>query len=103
MKKLLKLDNTATVQIGGVLDDIPQNTDFPLGVIASYETIDKTILIHMDIQTGGAVLRAVSRHLCYYRPMLLHPLSTSDYWPSAIKIKMQIKKIFLKHTSFYNL
>ena len=39
MNKLLKLDNTATVQVGGVLDDIPQNTDFPLGVIASYETM----------------------------------------------------------------
>src|SRR5205814_3951725 len=36
---LLKLDNTATVKIGGVLDDIHANTDFPLGVIGSYETM----------------------------------------------------------------
>jgi hypothetical protein len=41
MNKFLKLDNTATVQIGGVLDDPPQNTDFPLGVVASYETMKK--------------------------------------------------------------
>ena len=39
MNKILRLDNAATVQIGGVLDDIPQNTDFPFAVIASYETM----------------------------------------------------------------
>lgn len=39
--KLLKLDNTATVKIEGILDDLPQNTDFPLGVVASYETMKK--------------------------------------------------------------
>lgn len=39
MNKILKLDNTATVQVGGILDDIPQNTDFPLGLVASYETM----------------------------------------------------------------
>src|SRR5215470_15997800 len=36
---LLKLDNTATVKIAGVLENIPANTDFPLGVVASYETM----------------------------------------------------------------
>ncbi|MDB5229865.1 MAG: ABC-type transport system, involved in lipoprotein release, permease component [Chitinophagaceae bacterium] len=36
---LIKLDNTATVKIAGVLEDIAVNTDFPLGVIASYETM----------------------------------------------------------------
>src|SRR6185369_17042987 len=41
MKKILKLDNAAIVQVSGVLDDIPQNTDFPLGVVASYETMKK--------------------------------------------------------------
>lgn len=38
---LLKLDNTATVKIAGVLEDIPVNTDFPLAVVASYETMKK--------------------------------------------------------------
>jgi len=41
MNKILKLDNTATVQVSGVLDDIPQNTDFPISLIASYETMKK--------------------------------------------------------------
>jgi len=36
---LLKLDNTATVKVAGVLDDPPSNTDFPLAVVASYETM----------------------------------------------------------------
>ena len=39
MGGLLKLDNTATVKVEGVLDDVPANTDFPLGIIASYETM----------------------------------------------------------------
>src|SRR6185312_2280165 len=39
MNKILRLDNTATVQVSGVLDEIPPNTDFPIGVIASYETM----------------------------------------------------------------
>jgi len=39
MGRLLKIDNTATVKIEGILDDIPQNTDFPLGLVASYETM----------------------------------------------------------------
>jgi len=41
MNKIVRLDNTATVQVRGILDDIPQNTDFPLAVIASYETMKK--------------------------------------------------------------
>lgn len=36
---LLKLDNTATVKVAGILDNVPENTDFPLAVIASYETM----------------------------------------------------------------
>lgn len=39
MDGLLKLDNTATVKVAGILDDIPQNTDFPIAVVASYETM----------------------------------------------------------------
>jgi putative ABC transport system permease protein len=38
---LLKLDNTATVKIAGVLENLPSNTDFPLAVVASYETMKK--------------------------------------------------------------
>ena len=38
---LLKLDNTATVKIAGILENVPSNTDFPLAVVASYETMKK--------------------------------------------------------------
>jgi len=38
---LLKLDNTATVKVAGILEDIPANTDFPLAIVASYETMKK--------------------------------------------------------------
>src|SRR3954453_6275232 len=39
MGGLLKLDNTAAVKVGGILEDIPANTDFPLAVVTSYETM----------------------------------------------------------------
>lgn len=38
---LLKLDNTAIVKVAGILDNVPLNTDFPLAIIASYETMKK--------------------------------------------------------------
>ncbi|MEO6405201.1 MAG: ABC transporter permease [Ferruginibacter sp.] len=36
--QLLKLDNTVTVKVEGIIEDVPGNTDFPLGVITSFET-----------------------------------------------------------------
>lgn len=41
INNLIKLDNTATIKIAGILEDVPVNTDFPLAVIASYETMKK--------------------------------------------------------------
>lgn len=41
MGELLKIDNTATVKIEGILNDPPESTDFPVGVIGSYETMKK--------------------------------------------------------------
>jgi putative ABC transport system permease protein len=41
MGGLLKLDNTATVKVAGILEDIPLNSDFPLNLVASYETMKK--------------------------------------------------------------
>ncbi|MEO6722248.1 MAG: ABC transporter permease [Ferruginibacter sp.] len=35
---LLKLDNAATVKVAGILQDGPANTDFPMGIVSSYET-----------------------------------------------------------------
>lgn len=36
--KFLKLDNTATVKVAGILKDPQVNSDFPLGIVSSYET-----------------------------------------------------------------
>ncbi len=41
MGRLITLDNTATLKVAGILDDPPVNTDFPLGLIGSYETMKK--------------------------------------------------------------
>ena len=37
--KFLKLDNVITLKVAGILDDVHANTDFPLGVVTSYETL----------------------------------------------------------------
>ncbi|HRO71938.1 MAG TPA: ABC transporter permease, partial [Chitinophagaceae bacterium] len=37
--KLLKLDNILTFEVAGVLENVPGNTDFPLAVMASIETL----------------------------------------------------------------
>lgn len=34
----LKLDNAATVKVAGVIQDVPANSDFPLGIVTSFET-----------------------------------------------------------------
>ncbi len=36
--KFLKLDNTVTVKVAGIIQEPPANTDFPLGIVTSYET-----------------------------------------------------------------
>jgi len=39
--KLLKLDNEVTVKVGGIIEDVPANTDFPLKIVTSLETMKK--------------------------------------------------------------
>jgi len=37
--KLLKLDNTVLLKVGGIIEDAPRNTDFPLKLFISHETL----------------------------------------------------------------
>ena len=37
--KFLKLDNAVTVKVVGILKNIPANTDYPLGIVTSFETV----------------------------------------------------------------
>lgn len=39
--KMLLMDNLVPLKVTAVLEDVPANTDFPLGVLASYETVKK--------------------------------------------------------------
>ncbi len=39
MGRFLILDNAATVKVEGIIQDVPANTDFPLGIITSFETV----------------------------------------------------------------
>ena len=36
--KYLRINNTTTMKVGGILEDAPANTDFPLNIILSYES-----------------------------------------------------------------
>lgn len=36
--QFLKLDNTVTVKVAGILQDVPANSDFPLALVTSFET-----------------------------------------------------------------
>jgi len=40
--RTLKLDNNRLLQVSGVLEDVPSNTDFPLKVVISYATLPST-------------------------------------------------------------
>ena len=39
MGRFLKLDNATTVKVEGIIKDVPANTDFPLSIITSFETV----------------------------------------------------------------
>lgn len=40
MGKFIKIDNTVTLQVAGIIGDPPDNTDFPFTVVASYRSFD---------------------------------------------------------------
>ena len=39
--QFLKLDNTVLLQVSGIIEDMPANTDFPIKIFASYEAFKK--------------------------------------------------------------
>lgn len=39
--RFIKLDNAITLKVAGIMDDIKEHTDFPLGVVISYATLKK--------------------------------------------------------------
>lgn len=39
VNKTITLDNTVSLKIAGILNDVPANSDFPLGVLISYPTL----------------------------------------------------------------
>jgi len=40
--QFIKLDNTLTVKVAGILENVPANSDFPLGVVTSYTSLKNT-------------------------------------------------------------
>jgi len=83
--KFLKLDNAIVLKVAGILNDVPANTDFPLGVITSYETLKNYPGIYGYTTTWG---RTTSSNQIF---MLLPPSE------SAEKINAQLKEFSKKN------
>ncbi|MEP6467881.1 MAG: ABC transporter permease [Parafilimonas sp.] len=83
--KFLKLDNVITLKVAGILDDVPANTDFSLGVVTSYETLKNYPDIYGYTTTWG---RTTSSNQIF---MLLPPSESSE------KINTQLKEFSKKN------
>jgi predicted permease len=49
----LKLDNAVTVKVGGILENIPSNTDFPLELVTSFETFKQYTGLYGPVDQWG--------------------------------------------------
>jgi predicted permease len=83
--KFLRLDNVIVLKVAGILNDVPANTDFPLGVVTSYETLKNYPDIYGYTTTWG---RTTSSNQVF---MLLPPSE------SAEKINAQLKHFSRKN------
>ncbi len=52
--KYIKLDNTVNVKVAGIIDNVPENTDFPLGIITSFETAIKNPKLYFYSTNWGS-------------------------------------------------
>ncbi len=53
MGKMIRLDNLNTLQVSGILEDVPGNSDFPLKVIASYAVLKNTPFYGYSTEWGN--------------------------------------------------
>lgn len=51
--QFIKLDNAVTLKVAGILEDVPANSDFPLGVVTSYVTIKSTKVYNYTTDWGN--------------------------------------------------
>ncbi|TSJ43041.1 FtsX-like permease family protein [Mucilaginibacter corticis] len=47
--KVIRMDNRLTLKVGGIIEDVPSNTDLPLRVLVSYSTL-KSHLAEYDLE-----------------------------------------------------
>ena len=51
----LKLDNAITVKVAGILEDVPNNSDFPLGIVSSFETAKSSNGVYSYSKEWGSI------------------------------------------------
>jgi predicted permease len=61
--QFIKLDNTLTLKVAGILEDVPANSDFPLGVVTSYISLKNTDFYNYSTDWG----RTTSNQQVYVR------------------------------------
>jgi len=52
--RFLKLDNAIIVKVAGIIEDVKVNTDFPLGIVSSYETAKSSNGVYFYSKYWGA-------------------------------------------------
>ncbi|MCO4291836.1 ABC transporter permease [Solitalea sp. MAHUQ-68] len=81
----VKLDNTITLKVAGILSNPPANTDFPLGLVASFITMKNNPSVYYYTTDWGSTTSS-------FQVFMLLPEKVS-----AASINAQLKKFSLKH------
>jgi len=94
MDATLVLDNVLTMKVAGILQDVPGNTDFPLGVIASIESLKNNSFNYNYYPTWNstssnfqlyALLPDKSREAAVNKQLAQISESTYKGWSNSIK------------------
>ena len=92
--KQLKLDNQTLVQVTGILEDVPYNSDFQQEVIVSYATL-RSLFSENDFTNWGSVSSGVQ---CY----ILLPEGTTEASFNRLLVSF-LKKHYPKNKNTYKL
>lgn len=52
--QFIKLDNAITLKVEGILENLPTNTDFPLGIVTSFQTFKSNPDLYMSTEHWGS-------------------------------------------------
>lgn len=105
MGKILKMDNVITLQVSGIIQDPPANTDFPLRVLASYITLKDNQNL-WGLYGYSTAWGSTSSNFQVYMLMPLHVTTqyvnnqlakfSNEHWVENLKARNSKEFIFLQ-------